>query len=153
MGLFSFVKEAGATVAAQSAAIDAHARNAELANALVANVKALGFDVENVGVVVSGDSVTVTGNAASQGEKEKIILAIGNSKGVASVDDQLTVAAPAPASTFHTVAKGETLSKIAKEHYGEASQYKVIFEANRPMLKDPDHIYPGQVLRIPAVSA
>ena len=53
------------------------------------------------------------------------------------------------ASTFYTVQKGDTLSRIAKEHYGDANKYPQIFEANKPMLKDPDKIYPGQVLRIP----
>jgi nucleoid-associated protein YgaU len=58
-------------------------------------------------------------------------------------------AAPAPASVFYTVKKGDNLSTIAKEQYGNASKYMVIFEANKPMLKDPDKIYVGQVLRIP----
>jgi nucleoid-associated protein YgaU len=49
----------------------------------------------------------------------------------------------------YTVQKGDTLSKIAKQHYGEASKYKQIFEANRNILKDPDEIQPGQVLVIP----
>jgi len=44
---------------------------------------------------------------------------------------------------------GETLSAIAKQHYGDATRYMVIFEANRPMLAHPDRIYPGQKLRIP----
>lgn len=52
-------------------------------------------------------------------------------------------------SQFYTVRSGDTLSKIAREFYGEASKYPQIFEANRPMLKDPDKIYPGQMLRIP----
>ena len=52
----------------------------------------------------------------------------------------------------YTVAKGDTLSKIAKEHYGNANKYPVIFEANKPMLKDPDEIYPGQRLRIPPLA-
>ena len=56
---------------------------------------------------------------------------------------------PEPAATFYTVVSGDSLSKIAKKHYGDASKYPVIFDANRPMLKDPDKIYPGQVLRIP----
>jgi len=56
--------------------------------------------------------------------------------------------AGAPAR-FHTVEKGDTLSKIAQKVYGNASQYPKIFEANKPMLTDPDKIYPGQVLRIP----
>jgi nucleoid-associated protein YgaU len=53
------------------------------------------------------------------------------------------------ASKFYTVKSGDSLSKIAKEFYGEASKYPQIFEANKPMLKDPDRIYPGQMLRIP----
>ena len=54
------------------------------------------------------------------------------------------------ASKTYTVQKGDTLSKIAKDFYGNANKYQQIFEANKPMLKDPDKIYPGQVLRIPA---
>ena len=57
---------------------------------------------------------------------------------------------PAPVETrIHEVSKGETLSAIAKEYYGKASLYTKIFEANRDILKDPDHIYPGQKLKIP----
>ena len=52
-------------------------------------------------------------------------------------------------SRFHTVQSGDTLSKIAREVYGDANAYMTIFTANNPMLKDPDKIYPGQVLRIP----
>ena len=51
----------------------------------------------------------------------------------------------------YTVAKGDTLSKIAKEHYGKASKWPKIFEANRDQLDDPDRIQPGQVLKIPAL--
>ena len=56
---------------------------------------------------------------------------------------------PAPTSKFHTVEKGDTLSKIAEEEYGNANLYNAIFEANKPMLTHPDKIFPGQVLRIP----
>jgi len=56
-------------------------------------------------------------------------------------------------SKFHEVARGNTLSKIAKEYYGDGSKWPIIFEANQPMLKDPDLIYPGQVLRIPPLDA
>jgi nucleoid-associated protein YgaU len=58
-----------------------------------------------------------------------------------------------PEATFYTVVRGDTLSAIAKAHYGKASKYMVIFEANKPMLENPDKIYPGQVLRIPALDA
>jgi nucleoid-associated protein YgaU len=49
----------------------------------------------------------------------------------------------------YTVKAGDSLSKIAKEHYGESSKYMQIFEANKNILKDPDKIQPGQVLVIP----
>ena len=49
----------------------------------------------------------------------------------------------------YTVQKGDTLSKISKEFYGDANQYMKIFEANRDQLKDPDKIQIGQVLKIP----
>lgn len=52
-------------------------------------------------------------------------------------------------SKTYVVEKGDTLSKIAKEVYGNANKYPQIFEANKPMLSHPDKIYPGQVLRIP----
>ena len=50
----------------------------------------------------------------------------------------------------YTVAKGDTLAHIAKHFYGKASRWREIFEANRDQLDDPDRIYPGQVLKIPA---
>ena len=67
------------------------------------------------------------------------------------VNDQITVAnpSPQPQSQFYEVKSGDTLSKIAKQFYGDANKYSAIFEANQPMLKDPDEIYPGQTLRIP----
>lgn len=67
------------------------------------------------------------------------------------VDDRMAVGAPEPEATFYTVVSGDSLSKIAKAQYGDPMKYPVIFEANQPMLKDPDKIYPGQVLRIPAL--
>ena len=56
-------------------------------------------------------------------------------------------------SKFYTVERGDTLSKIAQEFYGDGSKFPVIFEANKPMLKSADLIYPGQVLRIPPLDA
>lgn len=50
---------------------------------------------------------------------------------------------------YHTVQKGDTLGKIAKQYYGNPTQYNIIFEANKDVLKNPDLIYPGQELKIP----
>lgn len=52
----------------------------------------------------------------------------------------------------YTVQKGDSLSKIAKRFYGDGNAWKRIFEANRDVLDDPDKIFPGQNLRIPAKS-
>lgn len=55
----------------------------------------------------------------------------------------------APAIRTYTVIKGDSLSKIAKQFYGDANRWQRIFEANKDKIKDPDLIYPGQVLKIP----
>ena len=59
----------------------------------------------------------------------------------------------APKTTTYTVKSGDTLSKIAKEHLGDANAYMKIFEANKDQLTDPDKIKPGQVLKIPTVAS
>ena len=58
-------------------------------------------------------------------------------------------APPPPPAKTHTVQAGDTLSKIAKQHLGDANAYMKIFEANKDQLSDPDKIKPGQVLRLP----
>ena len=55
-------------------------------------------------------------------------------------------------SQTYTVKAGDTLSKIAKEHLGDANAYMDIFNANKDQLKDPDKIKPGQVLKMPGVT-
>jgi nucleoid-associated protein YgaU len=55
----------------------------------------------------------------------------------------------APAEQIYTVVAGDSLSKISKKLYGDANQWKRIFEANRDQIKNPDLIHPGQKLRIP----
>ena len=78
----------------------------------------------------------------------------GGSSTAAPAPPQPTPPQPAPAPTpaaprTHTVVAGDSLSKIAKKFYGDSNKWKRIFEANRDILKDPDKIRPGQVLKIP----
>ena len=94
-------------------------------------------------------AAVVSGIALSQEAKEKLLVAVGNIAGISSVDDQVKTDAPAKESQFYTVKSGDTLSAISKQVYGDANKYNKIFEANKPMLKSPEKIYPGQVLRIP----
>jgi nucleoid-associated protein YgaU len=67
-----------------------------------------------------------------------------------SIDSTLPAPASAAASQTYTVKSGDTLSKIAKQFYGDAGQYMKIFEANKDKLKDPDQIQVGQELKIPS---
>ena len=97
------------------------------------------------------DHVMVTGITATNADREKIILTVGNVEGVGSVADNISVTNPEPESTFHEVKAGDTLSKISRDVYGDPMKYNAIFEANQPMLSHPDKIYPGQILRIPVL--
>ena len=160
MGLFSFIKNAGAKVFGigktdAEEAKEAAAKELKLEEAaarrLEETVTDLQLEVEDLHIFIDDDKATITGAAYNQATKEKVILVVGNSSGIATVDDQMTVEHVEPEAQFHTIASGDTLGKIAKKFYGNAMKYPVIFEANKPMLKDPDKIYPGQVLRIPVL--
>lgn len=159
MGLFDFVKGIGKKNTAPAEPQPAPAASTppaepsaqEIANKLLGHIKALGLPVTGLSVSYnsSSDLATIKGQVQNQADREKIVLAVGNVDHVAKVDDQMTVVTPAPESKFYTVKSCDTLSKISKEYYGDANQYNKIFEANRPLLKDADDIFPGQVLRIP----
>lgn len=165
MSLISFLKEAGeklfksapaapAATASAAPAPGVAEMNEAAAVAIKKYIAAQNLTAQNLDVKFDGatQTVSVTGVAADQATKEKIVLCCGNVSGVAKVNDQLTVVASGgKPATFHTVVSGDTLSKIAKQVYGDANAYMKIFEANKPMLSDPNKIYPGQSLRIPAV--
>lgn len=159
MGLFSFIKDAGeklfgtkeveeAKVANNTASLAE--LNAKAGEAIKAYIEQQNLGLSGLGVAFDGASgkVTLTGSAPSQDAAEKAALAAGNVSSVKDVENQLQFPAGA-ASQYHDVASGETLSKIAKQYYGDANKYMLIFEANKPMLSHPDKIYPGQKLRIP----
>ena len=164
MGLLSFIKDAGeklfgkgsAKAAQDAAGADPSpekvaAANEAAANSIVEYIRSMQLDADGLAVKFDStdSSATVMGTAADQQTKEKILLCCGNVAGVAKVNDMLTVSAPTEEARYYTVVSGDTLSKIAKTHYGNANAYMQIFEANKPMLSHPDKIYPGQVLRIP----
>jgi len=161
MSIISFIKDAGEKLfghkpeapAADAAALQAQAdaANATAATAIAGYITAQGLKVNDLDVAFDGatGTVSVAGEAVDQATREKVILCCGNVKGVSQVDDSMTTAEPADESRWYTVVRGDTLSAIAKTQYGNASQYPKIFEANKPMLSNPDKIYPGQVLRIP----
>ncbi len=157
MGFFTFIKDAGARLIGA----DDESKSEKLTQSIIDS----GLAVENFKATINDGKVTIEGEAAMQAIKEKVIVMVGNHDGIESVEDKMTVKlAPAvaaevkaveeeveekPEAQFYTVKKGDTLGGIAKKFYGKASKYPVIFEANKPMLKDPNLIYPGQCLRIP----
>ncbi len=150
MGFVDFIKDAGEKIGGMFGGNDEKAE-AQAAVELAETVKTLGIPVENLAIQVKGDLATVGGVTPSQADREKVVLVVGNTKGIARVDDQIRVAPPKAEAQYYTVKSGDSLSKIAKEYYGDPMKYPVIFQANQPMLKKPDLIYPGQVLRIPAL--
>ncbi|WP_431284091.1 peptidoglycan-binding protein LysM [Humitalea sp. 24SJ18S-53] len=153
MGLFSFVAAAGRLlgIGGSEATQDASRPPPAppTAEAVQAELTRLGVAPADVTVRVEGDRVHLGGTAPDAETRERMILAAGNVAGIAAVEEAVTTATPAPAPVFHTVVRGDTLSKIAQQHLGNANKYPAIFEANKPMLTHPDKIYPGQVLRIP----
>jgi len=163
MGMLSFIKEAGEKLFGKGKAQEAMAQaqadpssadkqkaaNDAAADAIVAYIESQNLKATGLTVTFDGSTATVYGVAADQATKEKIVLCCGNVQGVASVNDQMTVDQSAPEAQYYTVVKGDNLSKISKQYYGDPNKYAKIFEANKPMLKSPDLIYPGQMLRIP----
>ncbi|MBR3663994.1 MAG: peptidoglycan-binding protein LysM [Lachnospiraceae bacterium] len=143
MGLISFMKDVGDKIFGSG-----KANAAELKK----DLDSLGLETQELEVEVEGDQVVLKGTAKDQETLEKAILQVGNKAGIASVKtDDVTVKTPGADSGYYEVKKGDTLWKIAESQYGKGkgAKYTVIFNANKPMLKDPDKIYPGQKLRIP----
>jgi len=145
-GMIPFAKVAGKAIGSIFKGKDTNEK-------LKKEVEGYGLNTDGVEINANEDGiVTVAGVAISQEMKEKIILAVGNVEGVGGVNDQATSRAGGRESQFHTVVSGDTLGAISKNYYGTWRLYPEIFEANKPMLSHPDKIYPGQVLRIPAIS-
>ena len=158
MGLISFIKGAGKKLFGKKeeekivVPATPTAAPKTKTDLLMDEVERLGIPVYDLKVEMS-EMVTVSGQTATNADREKIILAMGNIDCVGCVEDAITVTNPEPEATFHVVKSGDSLSKISKEVYGDPMKYTAIFEANKPMLEHPDKIYPGQTLRIPPMNA
>lgn len=127
---------------------------------LEAKIKASKIEVKDLALKVDDDKVKVYGVVQSADDKADLILVVGNTPGVARVEDAIKVRKPGsdkdedddkvPAPRFYQVKSGDTLSAIAGRELGDANRYMDIFNANRNILRDPDEIDIGQTLRIPA---
>lgn len=159
MGLFSFMKNVGTKVfeiekTYALVTTEATTKKFEFENSAAKKLERIITDlqlrVENLNIFIDTDIAIISGLAYDQATREKVVLVVGNSMGIATVDDYMTVENEEPVAQFYTVTNGDTLEKIAKVYYGNAMNHSVIFDANKPMLNHPKKIYPGQVLRIPA---
>ncbi|HAJ45303.1 MAG TPA: peptidoglycan-binding protein LysM, partial [Alphaproteobacteria bacterium] len=146
MGIFSFVKSVGESlfgkaeaaakpVTASMTATPVAAPAAPPAAAIKEHIVNLGLPMPELDVKVEGERVILTGTAPTDEVREKVILAAGNTLGVAEVQDEITTPEPAVPSVFYTVQKGDTLWEIAEAQYGKGhgGKYPMIFEANKPM--------------------
>ena len=162
MGIFDFVKNAGTSLgstvydmthkedeAPDEKAIDSERIDELRQQNIMKSLTALDLDVDSVTVDVNGPVAVLAGSVPDQATCEKAVLTAGNQFGIAQVDCRLEVEKTEPEAVFYTVQSGDTLSGIAKAHYGNPGLYMKIFEANQPLLSDPNRIYPGQQLRIP----
>lgn len=161
MGLFSFIKEAGKKIfgskeeqTVENPNITEEQVVTNQKSSLTQFVQSHGLNVENFDIQFhTGGRVVLSGDAASKADYEKASLIAGNIAGISEVDNQMTIGGDLELgdSQLHTVEKGDTLWAISEKFYQDGSKYPKIVEANQPMIKDADEIYPGQVLRIPAL--
>ncbi len=140
MSLFDFVKDIGEKV---------FGSEDEAATKVKEYIEAADLPLSNLEVSFADGVISLSGQAETAEAKEKAILLAGNIEGVTDVNADALEAPGDSDADIYVIKSGDTLSKIAKEYYGDPMKYPVIFEANREVIKDPDLIYPGQNIRIP----
>jgi nucleoid-associated protein YgaU len=143
MGFFDFVKDAGKKLLGKGD--DNEAVHKEIAS------NSNTMPIDNLEVVVEGDTVVLKGNAQTEADKAKAALIAGNIEGIAKVDaSALEVAETLEIpDLYYEIQKGDTLWRISEIYYKDGSRYPEIVEANLEVIKDADKIYPGQMIRIP----
>ena len=153
MGLLDFVANIGKKV------FPANVKPEEAAIKIKKEIDAAQLNIKDLTVVMANETCALGGECPDFIAYQKAILIAGNIEGVANVDAQNFKIAVAtsektePEVEYYTIVKGDNLSKIAKKFYGDANKYPKIFEANKEVIKDPDLIFPGQKIRIPALDA
>jgi len=145
MGVMNFLKDVGASIFGIKGD-----EAKDIKNMLE---RELGSRIKHLQVEFQNGQVRLFGTCDSQATKEKAILLAGNIKGVEKVNgESLTAPPPEEIIEYYKIQTGDTLSKIAKQFYGDAGKYPIIFEANKEVIKDPNLIYPGQMIRLPKMS-
>ncbi len=144
MGLFDFAKDMGKKL---------FGGDDDPAEKIKESIEENNPGITDLGVGYNEGIVDLSGKADSTAAVEKAVLLAGNVKEVTEVKiDNMEAPSPAPDVEYYTIVSGDSLSKIAKNYYGNAMDYPKLFEANREVIKDPDLIYPGQKIRVPPKS-
>ena len=146
MGLFDFAKDIGKKI---------FGNNDDAGEKLKQHIEEDNPGVSDLEIKVDGDTAIIKGEADSPEAMEKAVLMVGNAMGISNVEaseldypETETVIE----SQFYIIKEGDTLWGIAKAFYGNGAKHELIFAANREVIKDPDKIFPGQKIRIPAES-
>ncbi|MCK5829292.1 MAG: peptidoglycan-binding protein LysM [Methylococcales bacterium] len=150
MGLFDFAKGIGSKI---------FGNDEEAAEKITGHILANNPGVENLTAAFNDGTVTLIGEANTIEAAQKVVLMAGNVQGVTEVIPKISVAAAETTDInaalepddveYYIIQSGDSLSKIAKKYYQDASAYPRIFDANKEVIKDANLIYPGQKIRIP----
>ncbi len=145
MGLFNFAKGIGKKL------FHREAQAAEASTSIQEHIDSDNPGIDNLKVDFQDGTVKLSGTAKSSEALEKAVLMAGNVEGVTKVEIEGVEAPPlADDVEYYEIQSGDTLWAVAKKFYGSGSKYTQIFAANKEVIKDPDKIYPGQKIRIPA---
>lgn len=144
MGFFDFMKDAGKKLLGKGD------DSASIKSEIESNSGTMPID--NLDVVVDGETVTIKGNAKSAEDRAKAALIAGNVEGITKVNFEDVTVDEGSAELhdiYYEIQKGDTLWRVADIYYKDGSRYPEIVEANKEVIKDADLIYPGQMIRIP----
>jgi nucleoid-associated protein YgaU len=151
--LISFGRDAGIELPARTTAGTADTPSpTHLCQAVAAHLASQGLQAKDL--EQSFDTprgvMRVSGCAPDQDTRERIVLCCGNVRGVAAVDDRMTVFMPSEASRWRFVQPGDTLARIATDVYRDARRATQLRAANQPLMGDTEDPQPGWLLRVPA---
>lgn len=152
MSLISFGREAGIDLSGMAANDGDAPRAPALCLAIEAHLARLGLRAEQLDIIYDATTgvLHLSGCAASQDTRERILLCCGNVRGVAAVDDCMTVVMPSEVSRWRFVQPGDTLAQIAHDLYRDSGREHHLRAANQPLIGDAAELPPGWLLRVPA---
>jgi nucleoid-associated protein YgaU len=147
MGLFDFASDIGKSIFGSD--------DEDAGEQLAAHIEADNPGIEGLEIEVDGETAVIKGEAESSDAMEKAVLMAGNALGITSVEaGELSTpadeVAPESETQYYEIQSGDSLWKIAAQFYGTGTKHEALFEANREVIQDPNLIFPGQKIRIPA---